>query len=290
MTGGIVVVIGETGRNFAAGMSGGIAYVLDEDGSFANRCNLSMVDLEPVEEEEMMMQRLHHHGGDLEGHGLVDVMADMDRFDGERLHQLVAKHAAFTGSARAQLILDNWEKYLPKFRKVMPVEYRKGESRTEAFLRMNPMGQVPVIELDDGRSLAQSNAIIRYLAVGSALLPSDTYEQAKVDELMCWEQYNHEPYVAVCRFHMVYLGRPKEAREKLRVERAEAALDLMQKLLADRSFLVGGGLTVADISLLAYTRLAHEGGFDLEGRPALRAWIARCEAALGIAAARPVAA
>ena len=77
MTGGIVVVIGQTGRNFAAGMSGGIAYVLDEDGTFAKRCNLSMVDLEPVEGEEEMMQRLHHHGGDLEGHGLVDVMADM---------------------------------------------------------------------------------------------------------------------------------------------------------------------------------------------------------------------
>jgi glutamate synthase (NADPH/NADH) large chain len=132
MTGGVVVVIGETGRNFAAGMSGGIAYVLDEDGSFANRCNLSMVDLEPVEAEEVMMQRLHHHGGDLEGHGLVDVMADMDRFDGERLHQLVAKHAAYTGSARAKLILEHWEKYLPKFRKVMPVEYRRALAELHA--------------------------------------------------------------------------------------------------------------------------------------------------------------
>ena len=137
MTGGVVVVIGQTGRNFAAGMSGGIAYVLDEDGTFAARCNLSMVDLEPVEEEEVMMQRLHHHGGDLEGHGLVDVMSDMDRFDGERLHQLIAKHAAYTGSGRAKLILDHWDEYLPKFRKVMPVEYRRAlaELKAEAMPR-----------------------------------------------------------------------------------------------------------------------------------------------------------
>ena len=125
MTGGIVVVIGETGRNFAAGMSGGIAYVLDEEGTFAERCNLAMVDLEPVEEEEELNQLLHHSGGDLEGHGLVDVLSDMNRFDAERLHQLVSNHARYTGSTRAQEILDHWNDYLPKFRKVMPVEYRR---------------------------------------------------------------------------------------------------------------------------------------------------------------------
>ena len=125
MTGGIVVVIGQTGRNFAAGMSGGIAYVLDEDGTFKSRCNLSMVELEPVEEEEVLNQRIHHHGGDLEGHGKVDVMSDMTRFDGERLHQLIENHARYTGSKRAREILDNWEAYKPKFRKVMPVEYRR---------------------------------------------------------------------------------------------------------------------------------------------------------------------
>jgi glutamate synthase (NADPH) large chain len=125
MTGGIVVVIGETGRNFAAGMSGGIAYVLDEAGSFAQRCNMAMVDLEPVAAEEEMMQRHLHSGGDLATHGRVDVMNDMSRFDGERLHQLIANHARATGSARARRILENWEAYLPKFRKVMPVEYRR---------------------------------------------------------------------------------------------------------------------------------------------------------------------
>ena len=125
MTGGIVVVIGETGRNFAAGMSGGIAYVLDEDGKFAKRCNLAMVELEPVAEEEELMQKNYHHGGDLDFHGRVDVMGDMTRFDAERLHQLISNHARYTGSARARHILEQWDEYKPKFRKVMPVEYRR---------------------------------------------------------------------------------------------------------------------------------------------------------------------
>jgi glutamate synthase (NADPH) large chain len=125
MTGGVVVVIGPTGRNFAAGMSGGVAYVLDEDASFKKRCNLSMVDLEPVPEEEELMQRLHHHGGDLEHKGLIDVKADMGKHDEERLHQLIANHLAATGSERAKMILDNWADYRSKFVKVMPVEYRR---------------------------------------------------------------------------------------------------------------------------------------------------------------------
>jgi glutamate synthase (NADPH) large chain len=125
MTGGVVVVLGHTGRNFAAGMSGGIAYVLDEDGSFAKRCNLSMVDLEPVPEEEELQQRLHHSGGDLEFKGRIDVMANMSGYDAERLRQLVSNHLDMTGSERAKLILDNWADYLPRFVKVMPVEYRR---------------------------------------------------------------------------------------------------------------------------------------------------------------------
>ncbi|MGH6867462.1 MAG: glutamate synthase-related protein, partial [Methylocella sp.] len=125
MTGGIVVVIGETGRNFAAGMSGGIAYVLDEDGKFAQRCNLAMVELEPVVEEEDLMLKNYHHGGDLDFHGRVDVMGDMTRFDAERLRQLVSNHAHYTNSARARHILEQWDEYKPKFRKVMPVEYRR---------------------------------------------------------------------------------------------------------------------------------------------------------------------
>jgi glutamate synthase (NADPH/NADH) large chain len=132
MTGGVVAVLGPTGRNFAAGMSGGIAYVLDEDGTFASRCNLSMVDLEPVLEEEDMIARHYHQTGDLGGHGRVDIMADMTRFDAERLHQLIANHASYTGSTRAKAILEGWNTYMTKFRKVMPVEYRRALEELKA--------------------------------------------------------------------------------------------------------------------------------------------------------------
>ena len=125
MTGGVVVVLGETGRNFAAGMSGGIAYVFDESGDFERRCNLAMVDLEPIEEEEDSNYRNGHQTGDLETHGLVDIMRDMTGLDAERLHQLIERHAHYTGSSRARHILDNWSESLPKFVKVMPVEYRR---------------------------------------------------------------------------------------------------------------------------------------------------------------------
>jgi glutamate synthase (NADPH) large chain len=124
MTGGVVVVIGPTGRNFAAGMSGGIAYVLDETGDFERRCNLAMVELEPIPSENAIMERRQHQGGDLESHGLVDV-TDMTRFDEERLYQLIENHLHYTGSERARAILANWSEYLPKFVKVMPVEYRR---------------------------------------------------------------------------------------------------------------------------------------------------------------------
>ncbi|WP_371871042.1 glutamate synthase large subunit [Roseibium aquae] len=125
MTGGVVVVIGQTGRNFAAGMSGGIAYVLDMDGTFGSRCNLAMVDLEPVTEEDDLLEKLHHHGGDIEHKGRVDVSGDMTRHDDERLRQLLTKHIEHTGSSRAQTILDEWTTYRPKFVKVMPLEYRR---------------------------------------------------------------------------------------------------------------------------------------------------------------------
>ncbi len=125
MTGGVVVSLGETGRNFAAGMSGGIAYVLDADGSFTARCNLSMVDLEPVEGEEEMMQRLHHHGGDLETKGRIEIMADMSGHDEERLVGLINNHLKYTGSPRAAAILADWAATRTKFVKVMPVEYRR---------------------------------------------------------------------------------------------------------------------------------------------------------------------
>ncbi len=124
MTGGCVVVIGPTGRNFAAGMSGGVAYVLDEDGDFERRCNLAMVDLEPIPAEDAAADDVHR-SGEMEGHGLVDVMRHMDRDDAARLRVLLENHRRYTNSRRAAEILENWDEYLPKFVKVMPVEYRR---------------------------------------------------------------------------------------------------------------------------------------------------------------------
>ncbi len=131
MTGGVVVVLGQTGRNFAAGMSGGIAYVLDEAGDFAERCNMAMVELEPVPEEDDLLEKLHHHGGDIDHKGRVDVLEDMSAHDEERLYQLIANHLRYTGSERARAILDDWVAYRPKFRKVMPVEYRRALEEME---------------------------------------------------------------------------------------------------------------------------------------------------------------
>ncbi|MGH2342740.1 glutamate synthase large subunit [Segnochrobactraceae bacterium EtOH-i3] len=131
MTGGVAVILGPTGRNFAAGMSGGVAYVLDEEGTFKQRCNLAMVDLEPVEEEDDLLEKLMHHGGDLEHKGRVDISGDMTGHDDERLYQLISNHLHYTGSTRAKTILDHWETYRPKFVKVMPVEYRRALQEME---------------------------------------------------------------------------------------------------------------------------------------------------------------
>ena len=125
MTGGVVVVLGETGRNFAAGMSGGVAYVLNHNGDFERRCNLAMVELEPIPAEDSALESLEHQGGDLETHGLVDILRDMNRNDVLRLRNLIERHRRYTGSERAQHILDNWASYLPRFVKVMPVDYRE---------------------------------------------------------------------------------------------------------------------------------------------------------------------
>lgn len=164
----------------------------------------------------------------------------------------------------------------------VPVDIMKGETRTPAYLEKFPQGKVPAVEFDDGRRLAQSNAIIRYLARGSRLLPDDSFAQAKIDEWLFWEQYSHEPYVAVCRFHMKYLGRSKAERDAWRVERGEKALDFVEQQLVGRDFLTGPTPTIADIAVVAYTRLAHEGGFDLTERPGIRKWVARCEESLSI--------
>lgn len=158
----------------------------------------------------------------------------------------------------------------------------QGESRTPAYLAMNPAGQVPAVVLDDGRPLAQSNAILLHLAKGSDLIPADAYDRARMLEWMFWEQYSHEPYVAVARFQVLYLGKPVADLERRLVERGNGALQRMELGLAGSPFLVGDRLSLADVALVAYTRVAHEGGFSLDPYPAVKAWVARVEKALRI--------
>jgi glutathione S-transferase len=158
----------------------------------------------------------------------------------------------------------------------------KRETRAASFLAMNPAGQVPTIVFENGRSLAQSNAIILHLAEGSALIPADSYQRAKMLEWMFWEQYSHEPTIAVVRFQVKYLGRPRSEVNPELVDRAEAALALMDRALAGGKFLVGETLTLADIALVAYTRFAADGGFALADYPAVEAWVGRVETELPI--------
>ena len=166
------------------------------------------------------------------------------------------------------------------------VDTLKGETRTAEFLKLNGAGQVPTVELDDGRTLAQSNAIIRYLARGSRLIPQDAYAEGKMDEWLFWEQYSHEPYIAVCRFQMVYLGKPASDLDTDKIKGGYAALARMEHHLAMTRYLVGDSISLADVSLLAYTRVAHEGGFHLDGYAAVRRWIGEAERALNLPPAR----
>lgn len=158
----------------------------------------------------------------------------------------------------------------------------KAETRTPQFLAMNPAGQVPLVVLEDGRPLAQSNAIIGWMARDSVLIPTDPYDHARMMEWLFWEQYSHEPYVAVARFHMHYMGKTREEIGERIYERGAAALKRMDDALQGGGFLVGEAVSLADVALVAYTRVAHEGGFDLSIYPAVKAWVARVEAALGI--------
>jgi glutathione S-transferase len=151
-----------------------------------------------------------------------------------------------------------------------------GTTRRPDFLAMFAAGQVPAVALDDGRTLAQSNAIILYLAEGSRLIPADSYARARMLEWMFWEQYSHEPYVAVRRFLLLYLKRSLGDLDPKLFERGSSALQRMEIALAS-PYLVGDSLSLADVALVAYTRMAGEGGFDLALYPAVRRWIARVE-------------
>lgn len=162
------------------------------------------------------------------------------------------------------------------------VDVMQAETRAPAFLAMNPAGQVPTVVLNNGRYLAQSNAIILHLAEGSDLIPTDTYDRAKMLEWMFWEQYSHEPYVAVARFQVKYQGKPASEVDARLVERGSAALGRLEDGLGVSEFLIGSQPSLADVALVAYTRVAPEGGFDLGPYPRLRAWIARVERVLRI--------
>jgi glutathione S-transferase len=159
------------------------------------------------------------------------------------------------------------------------VDIMSGATRTDAFLAMNPNGKVPVLELDDGRCLTESNAILDYLADGTSFLPSERYARAQVLQWQFFEQYSHEPYIAVARFITQYLGLPETRRAEYESKKPGGykALAVMEGHLQHAAFLVGGAPTVADISLYAYSHVAHEGGFSLEAYPAVRRWLSDLE-------------
>jgi glutathione S-transferase len=167
----------------------------------------------------------------------------------------------------------------------LPFEYvekdiMKGETRTPEFLALNPNGRIPVLQLEDGTALAESDAILFYLAEGTPYLPIDKLDRARVLQWLFFEQYSHEPYIAVVRFLLRHTA-PDDPRRSILEQRwigGYAALDVMERHLAERSFFVGSRYTIADIALYAYTHVSDQGGFDLGPYPAVRAWLARVEA------------
>jgi glutathione S-transferase len=155
--------------------------------------------------------------------------------------------------------------------------------RSELLGALNPAQRVPTLILDDGRPLAESGAILWYFGEGTRFVPGDAYRRAQVLQWMFFEQYDHEPAIAVARFWLAYSGRPEEF-EPRRAERTAAgyrALDAMERHLGQRAWLVGDGMTLADVALYAYTHVAGEGGFELERYPAVSAWLARVAAQPG---------
>jgi len=162
----------------------------------------------------------------------------------------------------------------------------KGETRRPEFLAINPAGQVPLLVTPDGKALAQSNAIVLYLAEkhGGDLLPENDFDRAKVYEWLFWEQYSHEPYIAVRRFLKTYLGKTDAELDPKLMERGLSALTRMENQLAGATWIAGEAFSAADIALVAYTRFAQEGGFDLTVFSNVKSWIARVEKRLDIGA------
>ena len=163
------------------------------------------------------------------------------------------------------------------------VDVLRGQSRTPEFLAMNANGKIPLLQLDDGRCLAESNAILCYLADGTPLWPAERFTRAQVLQWLFFEQYSHEPYIATARFIVQYLGRPPERAADLAAKMAPGhrALAVLEQQLAKQPFLCGADYTIADIALYAYTHVAGEGDFDLTPYPHLRAWLQRVRAQPG---------
>ena len=160
------------------------------------------------------------------------------------------------------------------------VDILAGQTRSKEFLSRNPNGKIPLLELDDGRYLSESNAILNYLATDTAFLPQDPFLRAQVLQWQFFEQYSHEPYIAVARFIAKYLGLPDDRKAEYQAKQAggHKALAVMEARLSIHFYLVGSHLSVADISLYGYTHVAHEGGFDLSGYPGIQAWLQRISA------------
>lgn len=159
----------------------------------------------------------------------------------------------------------------------IPIDILKGETQSEAFLAKNPNGKIPVLELEDGTCLWESNAILNFLADGSEFLPSEPRLRTQVLQWQFFEQYSHEPYVAVARFIQLYQGMPEARREEHArcLALGYKALKVMEKQLERTPYLVGEQYSIADIALYAYTHVADEGGFSLEAFPAIRVWLDR---------------
>jgi glutathione S-transferase len=155
------------------------------------------------------------------------------------------------------------------------IDIHKGETHSKEFLALNPAGQIPLLILDDGRTLAESNAIIRYLAEGSDLIPLDPYDHAKMLQWQFWEQYRHEPAIAVARFICTYAKETRAGELDGLMARGKAALEVMDNHLSQHDWFVGNQCSLADVSLYAYTHVASEGGFDLSAYPSVQRWLDR---------------
>jgi len=162
----------------------------------------------------------------------------------------------------------------------------KRETRTPEFLAMNPAGQVPLAVFADNGPLAQSNAIILHLAWDTALIPSDPFQRALMLQWLFWEQYSHEPAIAVLRFQRLYLKKTDAEIDPALVKKCEGVLALMEDHLAGGSYFVGERLSLADVALVAYTRFSHDAGLDLARWPHVRDWVRRIEDDLKIGPAR----